>query len=81
MTRKDIKMNILLCKGLFGFKYDGKEGNVDPYYIPQKKSYKYLLSFNGNEQYVYDIDTVMNTPFINGQSLNDVAEKIIITEY
>lgn len=81
MTKNDIKSNILLCKGLFGFQYNEKEGNIDPYYIPEKQSYKYLLAFDGDEQFVYDIDAVMNTPFINGQSLNDVAEKITITEY
>lgn len=81
MKKNDIKNNILLCKGLFGFQYEGNDGNVDPYYIPETKSYKYLLAFDGDEQYVDDIESVMNTPFIDGQSLNEVAEELIITEY
>ena len=66
---------------LFGFIYDGKDGNVDPYYIPETNSDEFLLYYNGTEQTVTSIDEVMNTPFINGKSLNEIADKIEITEW
>ena len=79
MNAKQIKNTIEQCSGLFGFEYQGKEGNVDPYYIPKKKSFEYLLFFDGTEQMVYNIDAVMTTPFIMGHSLNEVANELDIT--
>ena len=81
MKSEKIKDIIRCCSGIFAFEYEGADGNVDPYYIPETKSYEYLLYYNGNEKTVYDIDTVMSTPFINGKSLSQLAEKITVTEY
>ena len=81
MNAQTIKNIIQRCSNIFSFEFNGAEGNVDPYYIPEKKSYEYLLFFNGNEQTVNDLDSVMNTPFINGYSLSELAEKISVTEY
>jgi hypothetical protein len=81
MKAEKIKNRIKECVTLFGFEYNGKEGNVDPYYIPTKKSYEFLLCFDGNEQTVYDIEAVMTTPFINGKTLNEVCNKIVITDW
>ncbi len=69
------------CVTLFGFEYRGKEGNVDPCYIHEEKRYEYLFFFDGEEQTVYEIDSVMNTPFIMGHTLNELAEEIEITEW
>lgn len=81
MTAENIKNRIAECVTLFGFEFNGKEGNVDPYYIPESKSYEYLLYYNGDEMTVYSIDDVMNTPFVDGHTLTELAEKITITEY
>lgn len=81
MKVNEIRNRIAEGATLFGFRYKGKTGNVDPYYIPEDKSSKYLLFFDDSEQTVHDIDSVMNTPFIDGKSLNDVAEQLIITEW
>ena len=81
LNAKQIREAIQLCKGLVGFEYNGKDGNVDPYYLHESKSYEYLLFFNGNEQTVYNMDDVMNTPFIDGHTLNEVADQLVITEY
>lgn len=81
MTSDAIKNRISQMCTLFGFIYDGKDGNVDPYYIPETKSDEFLLYYNGTEQTVTSIDEVMNTPFINGKSLNEIADKIEITEW
>lgn len=81
MKSEKIKEIIRRCSGIFAFEFEGADGNVDPYYIPETKSYEYLLYYNGSEQTVYDIDSVMNTPFINGNSLSQIAEKITVTDY
>lgn len=66
---------------LFGFVYNGKDGNVDPYYLPETDTNEFLLFFDGEEQTVNNIDDVMNTPFIEGKTLNDVADQIEITDW
>lgn len=83
MTEKanKIKNRIEECVTLFGFEYKGKDGNVDPYYIPEKHRQEYLLFYDGKEQTVYDIEDVMNTPFIAGKTLADVSDEITITEW
>ncbi|MBQ3299808.1 MAG: hypothetical protein IJG99_05915 [Ruminococcus sp.] len=81
MKAERIKSRIDDCVSLFGFAYRGKEGNVDPCYIHKEKRYEYLLCFDGKEQTVNDIDSVMNTPFILGHTLNELAEEIEITEW
>ena len=81
MKAETIRNRINECITLFGFEYEGKGGNVDPCFIPEKKGYEYLLYFDGEEQTVYDIDSVMNTPFIRGKTLNEVANEIEITEW
>lgn len=81
MTASKIKERIAECATLFAFEYAGLEGNVDPYYIPESKKHEYLLFYNGAEKSVSDIDSVMNTPFIDGKSLNELADKITITEW
>ncbi len=76
-----IRNRIEDCVTLFGFEYNGIEGNVDPYYLPEEKRQEYLLYFNGEEQTAFDIEDVMNTPFIDGKTLSEVADKIEITEW
>jgi hypothetical protein len=62
------------CASMLTFDYHGKEGHVDPYYSPQN-GYSYLLWFDGNEQLVYSLDAVMDTPFWDGHSLNEIADE------
>lgn len=81
MTAETIKNRINEMCTLFGFEYNGKEGNVDPCHDFEKKQDNFLLFFNGEEQTVHDIDSVMNTPFIDGHSLNEVAGQLEITEF
>ncbi len=81
MTADKIRNRIEECVSMLTFEYNGKEGNVDPYYIPENKREEYLIFFDGYEQTVYDIETVMNTPFIDGKSLNEIADELVITEW
>lgn len=81
MKKKEIKDRIKQCVTLFGFEYNGKDGSVDPFYLPETKSHEYSLFYDGNEQTVYNMDDVMNTPFIDGHTLNEIADKLTITEY
>ncbi|MCC8041956.1 MAG: hypothetical protein LIO69_00255 [Oscillospiraceae bacterium] len=74
-----IKTQIAEGASIFEFEYNGLDGNVDYYYIQETKSIEILLWFNGEEITVYDIDSAMNTKFINGKSLAEVADDIKIT--
>ncbi|MGN0631036.1 MAG: hypothetical protein ACI4JN_06890 [Ruminococcus sp.] len=65
------------CYGLVEFSYQGKDGNIDPYFHGNG-NYSYLLYFDGSEKTVYSIDDVMDTPFICGKSLNEIGNEIII---
>lgn len=76
MTANEIRNMIAMGAFMISFTYNGKDGNIDPYYIPEKKSREYLLFFDGEEQTVYDVDSVMNTPFIDGKSLTEIADKL-----
>lgn len=80
MTAKKIADRIAEMCTLFGFEYNGKDGNVDPYYLPSDGD-SFLLFFDGEEQTVHSIDEVMNTPFIGGKSLNELYDQIKITEW
>lgn len=67
---------------LFGFEYNGIDGNIDPWYTP-KDGQCFHLMYNGLEQDVKGFDAVLNTPFVDGhtlQELSDSGAKIIITE-
>ncbi len=81
MNAEKIKARINEMCTLFGFEYNGKEGNVDPCYSHSDKQYNFLLFFDGEEQIVHSIEDVMNTPFIDGKTLTEVAEKIEIIEW
>lgn len=80
-TAEKIRDRIAEMVTLFGFEYDGKDGNVDPCYDFQKQRPNILLYFDGTEQTVHDINAVMSTPFIGGKTLTEVADKIEITEW
>ena len=62
---------------LLGFEYEGKDGNIDPYYEGKDS---YLLFFDNKELVVYSLEDVFTTRFIAGKTLKEVADKIIITE-
>lgn len=67
------------CYGIIEFSYQGKDGNIDPYFH-NNGTYSYLLFFDGYEKTVYSIDDVINTPFICGKSLKDIANDIDIID-
>jgi hypothetical protein len=77
MTANQIKDTIQECATLFEFEYQGFYGNVDPYFH-EDGSFSFLLYFNGEETTVYNIDDVMNTTFINGKCLNEIAESLYL---
>jgi len=52
MTATQIKNTIQECSTLFEFEYQGKDGNVDPYFHSHD-DFSFLLYFNGYEKTVY----------------------------
>ncbi len=80
MTLKAIGDRLLEMCTLFEFTYNGKDGNIDPYYTPQNGN-TFLLYYDGKEQTVYSIDEVLSTPFIDGKCLNEIYDQIEITDW
>lgn len=76
MTANDLKNRIDELCAIVSFVYEGKEGHVDPYSHSQ-----YLLWFDGDEMMVNSIDRVMNTPFFDGRTLNEIADKVTAIDY
>ena len=72
-----IKKTLSINGTLLGFEYNGKEGNIDPYYSGKDT---YLLFFDDKEMLVYSLEEVFTTPFIDGKTLKEVANHIVITE-
>lgn len=81
MNAKAIKEILKRCSNIFSFEFNGRNGNIDPYYIPETKSYEYLLFFDNKEQIVNSLNLAMTTPFIEGHSIEEIAEYLIVTEY
>lgn len=77
MTNLEYIKNTLNNGTLLGFEYEGKDGNIDPYYEGKDS---YLLFFDNKELVVYSLEDVFATRFIAGKTLKEVANKIIITE-
>jgi len=75
MNAEELKAEIAKCYTIIYFRYCGKDGHVDPYYAV-KKGYSYLLWYDGNEKLVHNIDEVMNTPFFDGHTLDEIADKL-----
>ena len=75
-----IKNRLKQCVTLLEFIYNGKHGNIDPYRTPEKGLH-FLLYFDGYEKMVYDIEDVINTPFIEGKTLSEVFDQIDITDW
>ena len=90
MTTKKIKARLAEMATLFEFTYDGKDGNIDPCYSPVRrdvprgeygKGNEFLLFYNGEEQTVDSVEKAMTTPFIEGKCLNEMYDKITITDW
>lgn len=58
------------------FEYEGKEGYISKNYDDVKKDSYFVLFFNGNYVLEYDMDKITTNPFIDGKSLEDIAEKL-----
>ncbi len=72
-----IKKTLSVNGALLGFEYKGKEGNIDPYYSGKDT---YLLFFDDKELLVHSLDEVFTASFIDGKTLKEVAEQIVIIE-
>lgn len=79
MNATKIKVRLSEMCTLFAFSYHGKEGNIDPYYSPTGSTFH--LYFDGKETDVHSVDDAMGIPFFDGQSLNDIAADITVTEW
>lgn len=76
----EIRATLLDNATLFGFEYNGKSGNVDPMYTPETGN-RFLLWYDGDEKVVDSIDAVMDTPFFDGHTLNEISDEITVTDW
>ncbi len=77
--KKMIKETILDNATLFGFEYNGKMGNVDPFFSEGKNHF--MLFFDGHEEVVETIDDVFSTAFVMGHNLSEIAADIVATDF
>lgn len=80
MSINDIANIVKQCNTRLDFTYNGNYGNIDPYYSQKRNRPEYLLFYGDNEITVYSMDDVINTPFINGKSLSDIASELDFDE-
>lgn len=64
------------CFTTIWFLYKGHWGNVEPTYDSKTKVFTYAMYYHGVDLYVHDIDVAMKTPFVDGKSLEEVAEDL-----
>ena len=76
MKKEDIKNRINEFCTLFGFEYNGKNGDVDHF-----SENEFNLTFDGETITVHSIAEVMETPFFDGKCLNDICDEINIAEW
>lgn len=68
--------NATLCE----FSYNGKQGNIDPGYVPGDPD-SFLLWYAGKEQIVHSFDELLKTPFFNGKSLQEIAGQLTAIDW
>lgn len=80
MNAAEIRNMLSRCFTMLYFRYRGKDGHVDPYYTP-KAGYSYLLWYDEKEMLVHSLEEAMNSPFFEGHSLAEIAEKLTDVEW
>ncbi len=75
MSLEDLRKAIesIATENYFGYK--GKHGCVEPI-----SSQQFFLVYDGETTEVHSIDDIMNTPFIDGKSLNEVFDELDYVE-
>ncbi len=81
MHADTLRKRLATLAHLLEFEMDGRYGNIDHYYLPDTRSHKYLLYFEGErttEILVDSLDEAMTTPFLDGKSHAEAAEQLEI---
>lgn len=65
---------------LVSFTYKGKDGYVDPAFVPPDH-HNFILFYDGDDVEVHSVDEVFTAPFFDGKCLNDIADKIENVEW
>ena len=76
MRKSEVKETFNEDVGVKFFEYEGKEGYISKNYDEVKKVSYFVLFFNGHDVREYEMDKITTNPFIDGKSLEDVAEKL-----
>jgi len=76
MEIEKLKKLIEECFTIIWFKYDGIWGNVEPWIDTKTKTYTYAACYDGKNLNFHKIEDVIETPFIKGKSLKEIAEQI-----
>ena len=73
MNAEDLKKWIIDLTDDITFEYEGKRGAICPFSLTDIS-----VGYDGEEFDYTSIDEAMNTKFINGFSLNEIADKLDI---
>lgn len=74
MTLKEVLDKINFGAQMFNFEYNGRIGNIDPYFSNKENRETFLLYFDHYEVKVYSIKDVADTPFIDGKTLTEAFD-------
>ena len=75
MKVNELRKLIEDCFTAIYFKYKGEWGNIEPC-CNRKTGYTFDCYYDGVDQRVYNIDDAMNLKFVDGKSLNELAEQL-----
>lgn len=75
MTRNEFIKNVKSLATELFFSYKGKDGCVDPESLSS-----FYLVFDGETTHVNSIEATMNTPFIDGKTLNEIFDDLDYVE-
>lgn len=76
---EELRDTVVARATLFGFEYQGKDGNVDPIWTPETGNTFYLF-FDSEGVTVNSFEAALDTPFVNGRTFREIADEITITE-
>ncbi len=72
MSKNDLQDRIMSMTQDIEFVYNGKQGSVCPF-----NEFDISVSFDGKEMDYTDINDVMQDPFWDGKSLNQIADELM----
>lgn len=76
VTAEELRELVELSFTTIWFVHNGVVGNIEGCYYPEKGGYIYSLVYGDKEIYLHSVDEVMKGPFLDGECLEEVVERL-----